>query len=59
MAFLTEHAIVTAPGVLEWLSSTLRIRKAVGVEAFTTEVAAKEVLLVAKRATEITHLLEY
>ena len=59
MTLLTEHAIVTAPGVLEGLSATLRVGKAVWVKALTAEVAAKEVLLVAERATEITHLLKH
>ena len=58
MTFLTEHAIVTAPRVLEGLSATLWIGKAVWMEAFTAEVAAEKVLLVAERATEITHLLK-
>ena len=58
MTLLTEHAVVTAPGVLEGLSAALWVREAIWVEAFTAEVAAEEVLLVAERSTEITHLLK-
>ena len=59
VALLAEHAVVTAPVVLELLAVTLWVRQAVRVEALAAEVAAEEVFLVAERAAQITHLLKH
>ena len=58
MTFLTEHAVVASPEVLELLNIALWVLQTVRMETFAAKVTAEEVMLVAKRSTEVAHLFE-
>lgn len=61
VALLAEHAVVAEPAILDLLLPVLEVlgvRQTVRVERFATEVAAEEVLLIAKGPAQVAHLLE-
>jgi hypothetical protein len=55
MAHFTDQAVVALPVVLIVLNFALNWRgQAEDMETFSTNIAAQEIFLVAKRATEVT-----
>jgi hypothetical protein len=58
VALLTEDAVVAPPDILQLVTVLLWIGQTIWMEALSAQITANEVLLVAKSATQVAHLLK-